>query len=234
MNLIGQQLAIRRVISPDTSGSAPPVRKPGPGRRSRSDLPDRWRGRRDVASDLARLAASQATGRDGRRRQTSKSSQSVTPRSKEALIDAARELVRSERCFHRARENAIYSRDVTTVAIAHPAIGRRRTETRPETATALVWRIAPRSCRDAVLPDDMSMMMVVMMVPSAVGPAAASSIGVIGGNRQPPGSGELMPTLMIGAHRPAVPDVRVNGLSSAAMPWEDSVLRGTRWRPIRR
>lgn len=51
--------------------------------------------------------------------------QSVTPRSKEPLIDASRELVRSERCFHRARENAIYSRDVTTVAIAHPAIGRR-------------------------------------------------------------------------------------------------------------
>lgn len=42
-------------------------------------------------------------------RQTSKSSRSVTPRSKEALIDASRELVRSERCFHRARENAIYS-----------------------------------------------------------------------------------------------------------------------------
>lgn len=52
------------------------------------------------------------------------------------------------------------------------------------------------------------MMMVVMMVPSAVGSAAASSIGVIGGNRQPPGSRELMPTLIIGAHRPAVPDVR--------------------------
>lgn len=64
--------------------------------------------------------------------------------------------------------------------------------------------------------------MVVMMVPSAVGSAAASSMGVIGGNRQPPGSRELMPTLIIGAHRPAVPDVRANGLSSAAMPWEDS------------
>lgn len=47
-------------------------------------------------------------------------------------------------------------------------------------------------------------------------------MGVIGGNRQPLGSGELMPALMIGAHRPAVPDVRANGLSSAAMPWEDS------------
>lgn len=93
--------------------------------------------------------------------------------------------------------------------------------------------MAPRSYRDAVLPDDMSMMMVVMMVPSAVGSAAAASlIGVIGGNRQPPESGELMPTLMIGAL--AVPDVRANGLSSAAMPWEDSALRGTRWRPIRR
>lgn len=66
------------------------------------------------------------------------------------------------------------------------------------------------------------MMMVVMMVPSAVGSAAASSIGVIGGNRQLPGSRELMPILMISAHRPAVPDVRANGLSSAAMPWEDS------------
>lgn len=31
-----------------------------------------------------------------------------------------------------------------------------------------------------------------------------------------------MLTLIIGAHRPAVPDVRANGLSSAAMPWEDS------------
>lgn len=56
------------------------------------------------------------------------------------------------------------------------------------------------------------MIVVVMMVPSAVGSATASSIGVIGGNRQPPESGELMPTLMIGAHRPAVPDVRANGL----------------------
>ncbi|WP_426420388.1 hypothetical protein [Bradyrhizobium genosp. A] len=36
-----------------------------------------------------------------------------------------------------------------------------------------------------------------------VGSAAPSSFG-IGGNRQPPG---LMPTLMIGADRPAVPDV---------------------------
>lgn len=97
-----------------------------------------------------------------------------------------------------------------------------------------MWRVAPRSYRDAVLPDHMSMMGVAMMVPSAVGSAAASSIGVIGGNRQPPGFGELMPTLMIGAHRPALPDVRANGLSSAAMPWEDSALRGTRWRPIRR
>lgn len=78
------------------------------------------------------------------------------------------------------------------------------------------------------------MIVIVMIVPSAVGSAAASSIGVIGGNRQPPESGELMPTLMIGAHRPAVPDVRANGLSSAAMPWEVSALRGTRWRPIRR
>lgn len=32
--------------------------------------------------------------------------------------------------------------------------------------------------------------------------------GVIGGNRQPPGSRELMPMLMMGTDRPAVPDVR--------------------------
>lgn len=86
-----------------------------------------------------------------------------------------------------------------------------------------------------MLPNDTPMMMmVIMMVRSASDRQLHHHLGLIGGNRQPPGSRGLMPTLMIGADRPAVPDVRSNGLSSAAMPWVDSALRGTRWPPMRR
>lgn len=191
MNLIGQQLAIGRLINRDTLGSGPPVRRPGPRGRSRSDLPDRWRGRR------GRGQRSRSFCRQSRNQERWPSAPDVkivaigNAKGKGSLIDAAaRELVRSERCFHEPGKTPIYSRDMTTVAIAHPAIELRR-RLNHAAVTALVWRRAPPSYCDAVLPDDMSMMMVVRMAPSAVGSAAASSIGVIGGNRQPPESGEL-------------------------------------------